>query len=395
MDFNHFNPYDSAIADDPYPAFAEMRRQPGLIRSEELGGFFVACRHAEVQEGLRRNDIFSAGNNNVPVTYDPAGPPIPTQVDLPDHDAMRKPFGRVFGPAHVASMTEFDREAAARLLEKLTPLGRFEFVYDFAVPYVYESFLGHFGIPLDDLPIFMDWEERGFRYAAVDLKARKYVTDVVRQEVRQRMLYHIDRRIESGDHHDDVIEVLAHATVGEEREFTREEKGRAGEALFRAGLHTTVAALSNAMVFLSNHPEHRNQLVRDPALIPDAVEELIRYEPIAYPARTVTCSGEFAGQRLNPGDVVLMLVGSAGRDDSVYDNPDEVDFGRIEANRHLAFGAGMHRCLGSHIARLEITVALQEIHRLMPDYRSDPDHAPVRSIGQMRGTRELHLVVGG
>ena len=136
MDLHHFDPYSPELTPDPYGVYADMRREPGLVRSEELGGFYVACRHAEVHEGLRRTDIFSAGNNNVPVTYDPAGPPIPTQVDPPEHDAMRQPLARVFGPTHVALMEDFDRAAAAKRLDELSRRGGFEFVYDFAVPYV-------------------------------------------------------------------------------------------------------------------------------------------------------------------------------------------------------------------------------------------------------------------
>jgi cytochrome P450 len=390
MDLHHFDPYSPELAPDPYPCYSEMRHEPGLVHSEELGGFFVACRHAEVHEGLRRTDIFSAGNNNVPVTYDPAGPPIPTQVDPPDHDALRQPLARVFGPAHVALMEDFDRAAAARRLDELSTQPGFEFVYDFAVPYVYEAFLGHFGAPLTDLPTFLDWEERGFRYAATDIKAREYVTKVVRQEVRQHLLGYVDERLATGERRDDVVDAIAFGRVGD-REFTREERGRVAEATFRAGLHTTVAALSNAMVFLATNLLYRDQLVKDPTLIPSAVEELLRYEPIAQPARTVIAEGEFAGQRLEPGNVVLMLIGSAGRDEAIYDDPEVVDFSRLEANRHLAFGSGIHRCLGSHIARLELRVAMEEIHRRIPTYRIDPDQPLRRTLGQLRGTMELHL----
>jgi cytochrome P450 len=390
---SHFDPYAPELADDPYPIYAALRACPGLARSEERGGFYIASRHSDVHEGLRRTDIFSVENNNVPPTYDPGGPPIPTNVDPPLHDAMRQPFARVFGPAHVAKMEGFDREAAARRLDELAERDSIEFVYDFAIPYVYEAFLAHFGAPLTDLPRFLEWEDRGFRFAATDIKARAYVTNVVRQEVREHMLGYIDARLASGERRDDVIDAIAHAEVESGRPFTREERGRAGEAIFRAGLHTTAAALSNAMVYLSSHLDQRDLLVKDPTLIPSAVEELIRFEPIAYPARTVTAAGEMCGQALVPGDIVLMLIGAAGRDDEQYDDPDAVDFTRLAANRHIAFGSGIHRCLGSHIARLELRVALEEIHKRIPTYRADPDRPPQRTLGQMRGTKELHLLL--
>jgi cytochrome P450 len=143
--------------------------------------------------------------------------------------------------------------------------------------------------------------------------------------------------------------------------------------------------------YLAQHPEQRQRLVDDPTQIPGAVEELLRWEtPVPGVPRVVAEEVELCGERLEPGERVTVLLGSANIDEGGFPQPDDVDFER-PANRHLAFGGGVHRCLGSHLARLELRTVLREWHRRIPEYRIDPEADVVWNAAMLRGIEHLPL----
>jgi cytochrome P450 len=158
--------------------------------------------------------------------------------------------------------------------------------------------------------------------------------------------------------------------------------------LFMAGLDTVTAALGFALHRLSVRPDLRTALVSDPTAIPDAVEELLRAHAIVNTARVVTRDVEFAGVTMKEGDRVLLSTVLASRDPDEFERPDEIDFAR-PANRHLAFGAGPHRCIGSHLARLEIRVAIEELLRRIPDFGLVVGEHPVIHAGGVLGIDRL------
>lgn len=160
----------------------------------------------------------------------------------------------------------------------------------------------------------------------------------------------------------------------------------------RAGLHTTASTLGNMIWYLASHPAKRDELVSNPALIPRAVEELLRYESIATPGPQVVRDVELGGELLGAGEMVVLPLGSGGRNERVFDEPDEVDFERPTIN-HLAFELGRHRCMGMHLARAELRIALEELHRIIPTYRLMEDRPVVRHTGAVRTTNELWLTV--
>ncbi|MGH8998476.1 MAG: cytochrome P450 [Acidimicrobiia bacterium] len=144
------------------------------------------------------------------------------------------------------------------------------------------------------------------------------------------------------------------------------------------------------MIYLAEHPDQRQQLVERPEMIPSAVEELLRWESIVAPGRTVTRPVSFGGVEMGEGDRVMIVLGSAGRDEDEFPDAESVRLDR-EPNRHLAFGSGPHRCLGSHLARVELRVALEELHRRIPDYRLVPEPPPILKLHQVKGVERLHL----
>jgi cytochrome P450 len=192
---------------------------------------------------------------------------------------------------------------------------------------------------------------------------------------------------------DDMIGKMLKARYAGERLLTLNEFVGMACLVWGAGLDTVTAQLSLAMLNLATDTSLRDRLVEDPGLIPSAIEELIRFDGIVNQCRVATQDVELSGVLIRKGDRVNVMTGASGRDPQQFADPESLDFTR-PANRHFGFGAGAHRCVGSHLARLELRVALEEIHRRMPTYRIDPAQPPMRHFGLVRGVDRLHLVVG-
>ena len=177
------------------------------------------------------------------------------------------------------------------------------------------------------------------------------------------------------DPRDDMITGFVTAEVDGER-LTTEDILDICYLFLLAGLDTVTASLDCFIAYLAQHADRRDLLVADPALVPRAVEELLRWEtPVVAVPRLAVQDVEIAGDQIRAGERVACLLGAADTDGSQFPEPDDVDFAR-DPNRHLAFGAGVHRCLGSHLARLELRVALEELHRRIPDYHLTPGETP-------------------
>jgi cytochrome P450 len=189
---------------------------------------------------------------------------------------------------------------------------------------------------------------------------------------------------------DDLISTFLDAEVEGER-LTHEDVLDIGYLFFLAGLDTVTASLDCMIAYLAEHPEQRQQLVDDPSLIPHALEEMLRWEsPVQGVIRITTQDTEIGGCPVAAHQVVSVMLGSANIDERTWDRPDEVDFHR-EANAHIAFGGGVHRCLGSHLARMELRVALEEWHAAVPSY-SLLENNPLRYSQGLRSVENLELV---
>jgi cytochrome P450 len=179
---------------------------------------------------------------------------------------------------------------------------------------------------------------------------------------------------------DDLLSLFLDAEVDGQR-LTRNDILDICFLFLIAGLDTVTATLDCMFAFLAQHPEHRQQLVDDPSMIPSAIEELLRWEtPVMGVVRASLEDTSLGGCPVKKGDQVMIMIGSANTDEAEFEDADTVRFDR-EANRHIAFGGGIHRCLGSHLARLELRVALREWHRRIPEYSVEPDHTLVYTGG--------------
>jgi cytochrome P450 len=203
----------------------------------------------------------------------------------------------------------------------------------------------------------------------------------------------LDERMENPESGlDDVTEVLVKGKFGD-RDLTQFEMLNILFLMMIGGLHTVQGQLAHSVIYFAENPDKRKELVDNPELVPTAVEEMLRYESAITPARVVKEDIEVDGVQLRSGDRVLIPFGAADRDPEKFENPDEVDLTR-EPNPHLAFGGGRHRCLGSHLARIELRVAFEELHRRFPDYKLDPDTQPHRQLSQVKGVEKLPLILG-
>jgi cytochrome P450 len=387
------HPSSPELQDDPYPHYARLRARCPVAHSEVGQGFWVLSKYDDIQYVLQNHAQFTSTKG---VTVDPAtltslGPDLPTHIDPPEHTRYRKLMNPWFRPAVVETMEPGMRDQAIRLIEPVLGGQDWDFLNDFAVPFPCAIFLDLMGLPATELTTFLRWKEEILRATTAQEIAATY--DTVKVDLREyfRDVY-ADRRArpEPGD---DLIGSLIAARIDGERPLDESEFVRTACLMWGAGLDTVTSQLALAIHFLAGHPDKRDELVARPERIPNAVEELIRYDSLVTEGRVATEDVQIRDLAIRAGDFVLMLFGSAGRDEDQFGDPDVVDFGR-QPIRHLGFGGGVHRCLGSHLARAELRIAMEEIHRLVPAYRLDPGRPVVRHSGYVRGVDSLHLVIG-
>ena len=360
FDYHH----DPGIASDPFGVF-DAARGRRAFRSERYGGYWVLTEAADIRDAFQHPEWFSSRITGIPPTPRPRRL-LPLELDPPEHGIYRHPLAAVFSPKAVAAMEPAIRRTCAGLVDGLAARGECEFLADFAVPFPTTIFVELLGLPAAEARRFAAWNhallhshDRPAVRAAAKTQIAGYLDDLVEQRMAE---------VARGEGRtDDLFAVLA-ATEVDGRPLEKAEIFDYAFLLFIAGLDTVTAALGFSFSYLAANPEHRKALVADPALVPAAVEELLRAFSVVNPARTVTEDVEFAGVCLREGDRVLLSTVLANRDPAEFDDPTEVRFDR-PVNRHLAFGAGPHRCLGSHLARCELKVALEEFHRRIPDYR--------------------------
>ncbi|MEB3071681.1 cytochrome P450 [[Mycobacterium] vasticus] len=387
-----FSTFAAWAQTDPIGAFAEVRAHAKMARSEEFGGFWIPTRYAEIEWVARNPEIFSSAEPLIPYARTLPEKAIPLELDGEVHTAWRKALADAFSPSVAQHFLPQIEELARELVEAAVRSRKFDFASEFAVKLPASVFLVNFGVDpsaLDQLLEFKNWYVReGLTSDGSDgevAKACKPLLDFFQSEVDRR-------RFEGYEGHRDVMSKLLSATY-QGRALTDAEVVNAAFVTMMASLDTTTSALGLIWLTLTQRTDLRAQVINEPDQIPQMMEELIRYQPVLTTARVVTQEVERDGVTLHPGDRVLMSWGMAGRDPDVYDRADECLLDR-PPNRTLAFGVGPHRCLGMHLARRIITVAMREWHARIPDYRLDPDGPPISYYSPVRGVMSLPLLIG-
>ena len=330
-------------------------------------GMIIVGGDEEVRHVLSHPDVFSSGIDAVAIGQ--VRPLIPLQIDPPHHKDYRKLLDPIFAPREVAKLEDQTRALVRSLVEPLVDQGGCNFHEAVAEPLPTTVFLQLLGLPVSRTKEFIALKDGIIRPPVETSAERVAYTAVVGQQIYQVLQEAIDERTEQRS--DDFISMFLDAEVDGHR-LTNDDVLDIGYLFFLAGLDTVTASLDCMLSFLAQNEGHRQQIVDDPSCIPHAIEEMLRWEtPVQGIVRVATEDTEIGGCPVDKGRVVTVMLASANTDERVWDDADTVDFDRPE-NRHIAFGGGVHRCLGSHLARLELRVALGEWHRRIPEYSIKP-----------------------
>jgi cytochrome P450 len=370
----------------PQPHYAKMRARRPLLR---VPGAVQTTTRAALDAALRNTEVYSSGMEGAPLGTD--RPLIPLQIDPPEHRKYRKLLDPLFAPKQMAKLEPQITAQVNELIDGLLPRGRCDFTNEFAVPLPSIIFLRLFGLPMEELPQLLAFNERTQRPAGVGANEQLAERRANAQDVYRYFAAVVTERRREPPR-DDLLSKLLTTEVEGER-LSDEDIIDISFLMILAGLDTITDTLTLSFKFLAENPDHRRLIVDDPSLIASAVEELLRWEtPVMTIIRVAHADGEIEGCPVHNGDIVLACLGSANTDDAEFDDPDTVAFAR-NPNRHVAFGGGVHRCLGSHLARQELRVALREWHRRIPDYRLPEGFVPRYSDG-LRSVRNLELLFG-
>ena len=379
-DYDH---YDPAFALDPHAIYAELRAKCPVSYTENYGGFFVLTTYADVDNVLHQPEIFSSFPADTPPTPGHTRPLIPFEVDPPDHLRYRRIVDPYFGPKLVKLIEPAVRSNARLLIEAMCSRDEFDFISEFARPFPSSVFLEMVGLGVE--PEQRDqlcaWTDSVLHAGADSAEADRDHLSEVRIEAGRALHGFLkellEARIETRG--EDVISILLDAEFGGERNLSHAEILNFAYVLVLAGLDTVTTALGFSFLHLGRRPDLRRQIAGELTLIPSAVEEFLRFEPIVHASRTVTKSHTLGGVALQPGDRIVLPLASVHRDKEMFEQADEIILDRTP-NRHIAFGTGIHRCLGSHLARLELRVAFEELFRRMPNFEV-PEGVEIRAQG--------------
>jgi cytochrome P450 len=371
---------------DIQPALRELLTAGGVVRRED--GRVVVLRLEDVLDVTKRRDVHSMDPEMVELAgaFMGAGRPlIPLMLDGDAHTKYRKLLDPLFAPKVVAQLAARVRTLADELIDGFVADGRVELYGEFCEPLPSMVFLTLLGLPLSDLD-FLLWFKNGIIRPTDDDHRITANTKMI-----EYLYAELDRREASGVPGDDLIGGFLTAEV-DGQTLTREDVIDITFLLVLAGLDTVAASLSCMVDWLARHPDQRQRLLDEPELLPAAIEELMRYEtPVVAGGRYATADFEIEGEQVRAGDEITVCWAAANLDDAGFDDPLTVDFDRA-AKRHIAFASGFHRCLGSHLARMELTTILGALHERIPDYALDPERAPGYNNTMIRTVDPLPLI---
>jgi cytochrome P450 len=384
-DFDHF---DAAYAANPFGVWDDLRAQCPVAVSPRFRGMVVPTRHADIEAVARDTATWSSRSPLVAdfgavADFGLVVPPISS--DPPYHTGFRKLLLPFFSPQRVDALRPAVAEHCDALIDAFAA-DRCDGAQDYAQHIPVHVITLLLGIPPEDGELFRSWIHDLLERGPVDIEAAAGALDPFAVYLADQ----IERRRRDGLG-DDLISFLLQAEL-EGRPLTEDEVFGGCLLLLVAGIDTTWSAIGAALWHLGSHPDHQQRLREDPALLPSAVEELLRaYAPVTM-AREAAVDTELAGCPIAAGTPLLLPFPAANRDPAMFEDADEVVLDR-SPNRHASFGIGIHRCLGSHLARMELTVAVERFLTHVPSFTVSDEAAVRWSTGQVRGPRILPLVL--
>ena len=385
----YYDPYDVGLNADPYPMFRRLREEAPLYYNAQHD-FYALSRFADVDKGLIDHGTFSSARGII-LELVKANLEIPPGLlimeDPPIHDVHRKLLARMFTPRKIAELEPKIREFCAQSLDPLIGTGRMDFVADLGAQMPMKVISMLVGIPENDQEFIRDQTNRQLR-----TEAGKPMNADHGLATGEIFAAYIDWRAThpSDDIMTELLNVEFVDETGTTRRLTRGELLIYLNVVAGAGNETTTRLIGWAGKVLAEHPDQRRELVDNPALIPQAVEELLRFEPPApHAARYVTRDVSFYGQTVPEGAVMMMLIGAACRDDRQFGADSEEFNIHRPARQHMAFSVGTHFCLGSALARLEGRIALEEILKRFPEWEVDLANARLSPTSTVRGWESM------
>ncbi|MCK9904588.1 cytochrome P450 [Frankia sp. Cpl3] len=375
----------------PQATYGLLRDTSPVMRVDGVG--VLVSSWALVDEALHHPDAFSSalhtgrlGNHR---------PLIPLEVDPPDHRKFRRILDPLFSPQRMKLLEASVAQLVNDLIDDFGDDDEIDFTQQFSVPFPSQVFLTMLGLPMDELPTVLALKDGIIRPDAVAGKPLGHPDVAARQTATAQAIYDyftniLDER--QGERRDDLLSYFLEAEVEGDR-LTREDILDICFLFLVAGLDTVSASLDCFFAYLAEHPERRLEIVKDPSVVPAVVEELLRWEsPVAAVGRVAARDTELGGCLIRAGENVMPMLGAANTDDTHLADATTVRWDR-RVNRHLAFGGGVHRCLGSHLARLELRVALKLWHERIPDYQIRPGVELMFSNG-VRAAESFPMVLG-
>ena len=389
----YYDPFDFDIDDDPYPAWKQLRDHAPLYYNENYQ-FYALSRYEDVSRELPNWETYRSGRGTT-MDVITSGIEVPPGVilfeDPPLHDLHRRLLSKVFTPRRMEEIEPPTRQFCVRALDPLIGSGRFDFIEDIGAMVPMRTIGYLLGIPEQGQQRIRDKTDR-----ALGLKdgAANVVTADTFENSYQLFVDYIEWRAEHPS--DDLMTQLLNAEVeevdGVRRPLSRTEVLMYTSMIAGAGNETTTRLVGFIGQLLSDHPDQRRQLVDDFSLISRAIEEVLRYEaPSPVQARYVARDVECYDQAIPEGSVMLLLNGSANRDERHFPHADRFDIHR--SGGHLSFGQGLHFCLGSALARMQARVVLEEVLKRWPDWEADYDNAAMAHTSSVRGWGKLPVTI--
>lgn len=383
----HFDHHSPEFAKDPWPVYKDLRERCPVAHSDTYGGFWVLSRYEDIKKVALDDETWSSADSVVIPPKLLKRRALPIETDPPIFHEYRRIMNPFFAPAAIEKLEPAISEYVDRCIDEFIERGSCDIVRDFADPVPAMTTLHLLGLDPADWRTFAEplhnivfhRQDNPVRKEAVS--GYQKVSDIVHSAIEDR----------KRQPREDMISRLLAAKVFD-RSITDEEVAEMIDLTLSGGFDTTGSAISNALLYLDEDQEARKRLIENPGLMHQAVEEFLRYEaPQQGLARTAKRDCEVGGHQIKEGEKVFLLWASGNRDAEVFDDPDQVVLDRFP-NRHMTFGLGAHRCLGSTVARKEIQHALRAVLERMPDYRVERDKVvTAETIGVVYGYFSIPL----
>jgi len=382
-DFDHLDP---RWTEDPYPIWNALRQSCPIARTERFMGAYFPSRYEDVRTIAYDTEHFSSRRPVVREYRPPLIPAPPITSDPPEHRPAKQVLLPAFTPEAIERHEPRTRDICRELIGRMAGQSRCDAAVEYAQEIPVRVIAHMLGVPEQEADQFRRWIKEILEIGITDL-------DVLMRAQREMIAYFAEKiAARRAAPREDLIGYLINADI-EGRSLTDEHINGTLRLLMIAGIDTTWSAIGSCLWHLAQHPQDRRRLATEPGLVGSAVEEFLRaYAPVTM-AREVVQETEISGCTFKPGHMVLLSFPAANRDPAMFPNADEVIIDRKE-NRHAAFGLGIHRCIGSNLARMEIRVALSEWLARFPEFHLDPNLPVTWSVGTVRGPRALPLLLG-